>query len=220
MKENIRLCIELCLLALFLSFPLWAKYITDNPLIFPPEDDPLDWLQFFATYLGAIASFGMIFYTARSLNNNKRQLAEMKRQWDEEHKPEIIAYMVAHENFLHLCIKNISAVPVKNIRISVTHISDREDFPFNKEIVGKINTAMFSIEPGGCRYINTYVFVNTNVTIEDYLGLRFTYNDEYEYCVDLPFQVATFVTSDLNEGQIRRDIHQIPIELNKIANKH
>ena len=219
MKEIFRIFLVVFLEVFFLSYPFWAKFITDNPLIFPPEDKPLDWLMFGATYYGVAASFLMIFYTSLSLKQNRKQLDEMKRQWKEDHKPEIIAYLVGHEGFLHLCVKNISAVPVKNICIEVTHVSDKENFPLHPSIIEKINAATFSIEPSGCRYINTYVHIQTITTKEDYLGLKFTFNENNEYCVNLPFQVASFVTSDLDDRQFQNDIHQISRELQKLANK-
>lgn len=79
MKEIFRIFLVVFLEVFFLSFPFWAKFITDNPLIFPPEDKPLDWLMFGATYYGVAASFLMIFYTSLSLKQNRKQLDEMKR---------------------------------------------------------------------------------------------------------------------------------------------
>ena len=49
--------------------------------------------------------------------------------------------------------------------------------------------------------------------------LSFTFNENNEYCVNLPFQVASFVTSDLDDRQFQNDIHQISRELQKLANK-
>ena len=121
MKEIFRIFLVVFLEVFFLSFPFWAKFITDNPLIFPPEDEPLDWLMFGATYYGVAASFLMIFYTSLSLKQNRKQLDEMKRQWKEDHKPEIIAYLVGHEGFLHLCVKNISAARERRSDIAVEY---------------------------------------------------------------------------------------------------
>lgn len=219
MKKKFRFFLEFLIIIFWVSFPLWARYILNNPLIFPQDGNQIAWLQFCATYYGAIASFVMIYYTARTLKNNKEQLNEMKRQWQEEHRPEIIAYLVAHENFLHLCVKNISIITVKNIRISINHISDKKDFLFPKQAIENINNAIFSIEPSGCRYINTYVYANYNTTEDDYLGLRFTFDDNNEYNVNLPFKVASYVTDDLNEKKFSSDIHQISVELQKIERK-
>ena len=56
-------------------------------------------------------------------------------------------------------------------------MSDKENFPLHPSIIEKINAATFSIEPSGCRYINTYVHIQTITTKEDYLGLKFTFNE-------------------------------------------
>lgn len=46
-----------------------------------------DWLGFWVTYISAIASFAMVFITWRTLQQNKEQLEEIKRQWNEQNKP-------------------------------------------------------------------------------------------------------------------------------------
>lgn len=66
---------------------------------------PSAWATFWATYLAAIASFAMVFITWLTLKKNKEQndailqqnkdqLDEMKRQWEEEHRPKIEAYLI------------------------------------------------------------------------------------------------------------------------------
>lgn len=208
---------------LFLSFPMWAKFITKNPLIFPPEDNPLDWLIFFAQYLGAIASFVMIIVTATSLKLNRDELNEIKRQWAEEHKPELIAHMVTHENNFYICLKNISNVPVKNIQMQVTHIPPQEKNPFLNAFLESVTDSAFSIEPRGVRYINTYVPSAINVLKKEYIGLKFTFdngdNNDNAYCVDIPFHDANFLEESLEERSYRKDIHNISTEIQKLQRK-
>ena len=55
---------------------------------------PSAWATFWATYLSAIASFVMVFATWWTLKQNKDQLKEMKRQWEEDHRPKIEAYLI------------------------------------------------------------------------------------------------------------------------------
>lgn len=66
---------------------------------------PSAWATFWATYLAAIASFAMVFITWLTLKKNKEQndailqqnndqLNEMKRQWEEDHRPKIEAYLI------------------------------------------------------------------------------------------------------------------------------
>jgi hypothetical protein len=198
---------------------MWAKFITKNPTIFPPEDNPLDWLMFFAQYLCAIASFAMIVVTAASLKLNRDELNEMKRQWEEEHRPELIAHMVTHENNFYICIKNISNVPVKNIQMQVTHVPPQEKNPFSHAFLESVTDSTFSIEPKGVRYINTFVPSVINVLNEEYIGLKFTYDHDNEYGVDIPFQEANFLAENLEERSYRKDIHNISTEIQKLQRK-
>lgn len=67
--------------------------------------DGTHWLSFWASYLAAIASFAMVFITWLTLKKSKEQndailkqnedqLKEMKRQWEEDHRPKIEAYLI------------------------------------------------------------------------------------------------------------------------------
>ncbi len=217
--KKYRVYINLILLALFLSFPMWAKFLTKNPLIFPPEDNPVEWLQFFATYVGAIGSIGMIYITARSIWLNKAELDEMKRQWDEEHKPELIAYLTTHESYFYLCIKNTSRVPIQDIRVNITHVPTKGIIPSKEYFHDKIDNATFAIEAGGCRYINTYAMETCTPVQEDYLGLQFTYADNKIYKIDLPFKEGSIIKDSLNNKRMSTDIHNISTTLQQIQNK-
>ena len=62
---------------------------------------PSAWTTFWATYLAAIGSFTMVFMTWLTikqnnaiLKQNEIQLQEMKRQWEEDHRPKIEAYLI------------------------------------------------------------------------------------------------------------------------------
>ena len=72
-----------------------------------------DWLMFWPSYLSAIASAVMIGYTATTLKNNKEQLDELKRQWDEEHTPKVSVSFNFIKPYAYLRFDNISNVEVK-----------------------------------------------------------------------------------------------------------
>lgn len=217
--KKYRIYVNLFFLALFLSFPMWAKFLTKNPLIFPPEDNPVEWLQFFATYVGAIGSIGMIYITARSIWLNKAELDEMKRQWKEEHKPEIIAYLTIHESYFYLCIKNTSRVPIHDIRVNLTHVPTKGIIPSKDYFLDKIDNSTFAIEAGGSRYINIYAMETSTPVQEDYLGLQLTYAGDKVYKVDLPFKEGSIIKDSLSSKQMRTDIHNISATLQQLQNK-
>lgn len=90
---------------------------------------PSAWATFWATYLAAIASFAMVFITWLTLKKNKEQndailqqnkdqLNEMKRQWEEDHRPKIEAYLIKGSTIAdkrEIEFVNIGASPAEDI---------------------------------------------------------------------------------------------------------
>lgn len=219
MKQSYRIYIEIFLLAYFLTLPWWVRFIVDNELIIPQDGHQMEWLMFYAAYYGTVAAVAMIYVTKRTLMNNKAQLDEMKRQWNEEHKPEIIAYMTVHESYFYICVKNTSCVPIHNIKVSITHVPTTGILPSKDYFLDKIDNASFAIEAGGCRYINTFALETCIPAQEDFLGLQFTYADNKVYKVDLPFKEGSIIKDCLSSKQVRTDIHNISTELQKLQHK-
>lgn len=51
--------------------------------------EPMEWISIWITYIGAIASFAMIFITALTLSENRKQFAEQKKQYELEKLDEV-----------------------------------------------------------------------------------------------------------------------------------
>jgi hypothetical protein len=214
-----RLYIEIVSFLFFATFPWWARFIVYNDLIIPQDNHQMEWLMFYTAYYGTLASVAMIYVTKRTLINNQKQLDEIKRQWKEEHKPEIIAYMTTHEIYFYICIKNTSRVPIHDIRVSVTHVPTKGIIPSKEYFLDKIDGASFAIEAGGIRYINTYAMTTSTPVQEDYLGLQFTYADDIIYKVDLPFKEGSIIKDRLNYKQVFSDIHNISTAIQQLDRK-
>lgn len=72
-----------------------------------------------ATILGTIATTAMVILTYRTLKANKEQLEELKKQWDEEHKANIV-YSILFDNInLFLKVENIGKQTAKNLQIEI-----------------------------------------------------------------------------------------------------
>lgn len=71
----------------FIIVPIILNVILLIPAFTPIVGDNTVWLSFFGSLIGALASFVMIFFTAKTLEQNKQQLEELRRQWNEEHLP-------------------------------------------------------------------------------------------------------------------------------------
>lgn len=85
----------------------------------------IDWTAVSAIVatFGVIATTFMVIFTWITLKANNRQLKEMKRQWDEEHKPKIVYNFLTKgiwdDLFLYLKIENIGLTKATNITIDI-----------------------------------------------------------------------------------------------------
>lgn len=141
-----------------LCFPFFLNWIVMQHTSCEVAGKPETWIAFWPSYLSAIASFGMIALTAiallfnnETLRNNKEQLDEMKRQWEEEHKPNVSVSFNQLGTVAYLRIVNTSIVEVKNLRIKGKFFAGEEESKyFNMGLLKKFN---IDIEPNGIRNI-------------------------------------------------------------------
>lgn len=74
-------------IATIVLIPILLNWLIQWQSFFEFVGEDTDWLGFWVTYISAIASFAMVFITWRTLQQNKEQLNELKRQWNEQNKP-------------------------------------------------------------------------------------------------------------------------------------
>ena len=113
--------------------------------------EPKDWLLFWPSYLSALASAVMIAYTAMTLKNNKGQLDELKRQWEEEHKPNVSVSFCQLGKVAYLRIVNTSIVEVRNLQIKGKFFVGEEESKFFN--MGILERFKIDIEPNGIRNV-------------------------------------------------------------------
>lgn len=112
------------------------------------------WLSFWGTYIGSIGTILMVFITYKTLKQNNEQLDELKRQWEDEHRPRINISIAIYRKALFIKIKNIGVGNATNIKLSFN-----KDFIMKlpkenyKELYTNVEKRPFSIEPGGAKYI-------------------------------------------------------------------
>lgn len=212
MKKQI--IIGVIILIVLILLPFAINLLIQMPAQFDVVGEPENWLMFWPTYISAAASFFMIYVTYLSLKQNRKQLDEMKRQWDDDHKRELVAYLVVHDKYYYLCIKNTSIVPIINIRASITHVPSGVHKPY-VEFLNNFDNSVFSIEAGGCRYINTYVLnscspvysANSNdYDADDYIGITLTYNEgkDKEVPFNLSFSLGKILKDELETSEKKR----------------
>lgn len=192
-----------------LLFPFLLNLLLLIKINFPIVGKPEDWLLFWATYLSAMASMGMIaltaislFYNNRALKQNKEQLMEMKRQWEEEHKPNISVSYNFINSVAYLRIVNTSIVEIKKLRMKGEFYdgvekSDYFDFsPFEKFEI--------DIEPHGIRNIVLHDNI-ARLTSNFYFIINFFYNEKEQkrvkvYCNEVYSVGDDIIWKKLIEG--------------------
>ena len=106
-----------------LLFPLLLNWLLLQKAFVPVVGDGITWLSFWPVYLSAIASFGMIFFTYRSLQQNKKQVEELQKQREEEERARLVFSIIVYQHAFMLKISNIGK---KNVFNAILHFN--EDF--------------------------------------------------------------------------------------------
>lgn len=208
---NKRVIILLCFI--LVAIPIALNFVIQQPALFSVIGEPKDWLMFWATYLGAAASFIMIVYTGVTLKHNKAQLDELKRQWEEEHKPEISVHFFGYDQYFYIRIQNISKVIVSNISITITQDPKKELILGYNAWKQKIEGVHFSIEPYGHRDIEVMSSFCRDFKYDDSIGLQFNFNNNYEYNINLSFDEATVVNPRLEQQALLKIIEKVATEI-------
>ena len=136
---------------------------------------PSAWATFWATYLAAIASFAMVFITWLTLKKNKEQndailqqnkdqLNEMKRQWENEHRPYLEVYQLKNNIYTNerrtIEFVNLGLSTATNIKFSIDKAAISQLSDSGKEIVKSFgNWDIFSLFP---RETRTFILHEQN----------------------------------------------------------
>lgn len=123
------------------------NFILIIPAFTPIVGDNRDWLLFFGSIIGAAASFAMVFFTAETLKQNEKQLNELKRQWEEEHKPYLSCQLVSKNDYFLLRIFNSGKVAANNVSIKLNNYLSKEDIFHFKELQEHLEKHTFIIPP-------------------------------------------------------------------------
>lgn len=217
MKRKVSILIGI---VITLAIPLAINYLVLLPAFFPIAGNSVNWLMFWPSYLGAASSFGMIALTSYTLKQNGKQLDELKRQWEEEHRPQITAHIFGYDQLFYIRIKNISRVPILNLKILFS-----SDFLNQKEILNyndwkqRITTSTFSIDPNGCLNIEIPASFFRDEHYHDTIGLHFEYNDKYSSDVTLFFDEACICNSRFEEQVLIESIKALSENVKNIKIK-
>lgn len=137
---------------------------------------PKEWLAFWPSYLSAFASAVMIAYTAMTLKNNKEQLDELKRQWEEEHKPNVSVSFNIMNSVGAFRIVNTSVVEVKELSIIAELYKNGQKI--EQAVFPELRVLKINIEPKGIRNVRIKDIIFDVTTTNDYFILQLNYNGE------------------------------------------
>lgn len=116
-KKNLNILIMI-MIGLLL-FPFLLNWILRQDAIFPIVGDSVTWLNFWPTYLSAVASLGMIILTYYTLKQNQEQMIRFEKQREEENRARISASIIAYEKAYYVKLKNIGKTDASKVRIKV-----------------------------------------------------------------------------------------------------
>lgn len=165
MKTNNIWIIGMVLLFLIL-FPFILNWLLLREQITPIVGDGAVWLSFWPVYLSAIASFGMIFFTYQSLQQNKKQIEELQKQREEEERARLVFSVIVYQHAFMLKISNIGKRNVYNATIQ-----------FNEDFLSELIQEKFQ---EGYRQLSKPFFVEAGTSRHLFIGFCQDVNDAWK----------------------------------------
>lgn len=106
-------------IVIFLLFlPAFINWCYTKPAWHEILENPQKWTVFWGTYLSAIASFAMVFITWKTLKQNREQLNEIKKQWNEQNQPSFkFNIVVIGSGQVCLNVSNVGIHSIYNAKI-------------------------------------------------------------------------------------------------------
>ncbi len=201
-------------IVIFLLFlPAFINWCYTKPAWHEILEIPKKWTVFWGTYLSAIASFAMVFITWKTLE-------QMKKQWEDEHRPLLDIYIVK-ENCLQkgyaIEILNIGNSPAINIGCTfddalLKGIKDEEAKDKLNQFIGNVQLSLLPNEARSYQ-LCTKDTINTNqyeyyicetkteeanynsfcahIKGKDYIHAKLNYKDNRNISYSLDINVST-----------------------------
>ncbi len=153
-----------------------------NPIV-PIVGDAETWLSFWPVYLSSIASFGMIFFTYRSLQQNKTQIEELRLQREEDERARLVFSVIVYQTSFMLKISNIGKRNVFNaiINFNEDFLSELIEKRFQKGF--RQLSKPFFVEVGDSKYLYIGHCPDVNTAWKDkhvVIKIKGSYNNTYD----------------------------------------
>ena len=156
-RKQLRSVLLMCtIIVACVLFPFVLNWsLLRNPIL-PIVGDAETWLSFWPVYLSSIASFGMIFFTYRSLQQNKTQIEELRLQREEDERARLVISVIVYQTSFMLKISNIGKRNVFNAIIN-----------FNEDFISELVEKRFQ---EGFRQLSKPFFVEAGTSRYLYIG--------------------------------------------------
>lgn len=166
-----------------LLFPFALNWLLLRKAIVPVVGDGATWLSFWPVYLSALASFGMIFFTYRSLQQNKTQIEELRLQREEDERARLVFSVVVYQTAFMLKISNMGKRNVFNaiINFNEDFLSELIEKRFQKGF--RQLSKPFFVEVGASKYLYIGHCPDVNKAWKDkhvVIKIKGSYNNTYD----------------------------------------
>lgn len=139
-----------------LLFPFILNWTLQKESIVPIVGDKTAWLSFWPVYLSAVASFGMIYLTYKSLQQNRKQLEELREQRKEDERARLVFSVIVYQQAFMLKISNIGK---NNVYEAVIH--------FNEDFLSELREEKFRV---AYRQLSSPFFVEAGTSRHLFIG--------------------------------------------------
>lgn len=156
MKKSLEKYWWILFIIVIILIPIVLNCVIKIPAQFEFVGKDTDWLDFWVSYISAIASFAMVFITWFTLKQNQEQITELKRQWNELNTPKVYCSFEKDKEFLLLVLSNPTSIVATNVHVSIKTSGITETKMFN-EYTALLKNTIFTISPLQKKYINLYI---------------------------------------------------------------
>ncbi len=139
--------------AFCILFPFILNWILLKEAVVPVVGDGTTWLAFWPVYLSSIASFGMIFFTYRSLQQNIKQNEELRMLRIEDERARLAFSIIVYQTSFMLKIRNVGKSDVYNAVINFNEDFLNELMNEKYEEAFRQLSSPFFIEAGTSRHL-------------------------------------------------------------------
>ena len=180
-----------CFIIALLVVPISLNFILLIPAFTPIVGDSQTWLSFIGSLIGALASFAMIFFTAKTLEQNNQQLNEMRRQWEEDHRPHLYGRIAAYKHMYFYQIYNAGSIDAYNVSLKINNEFSNQIPEEFKYIFKEMQDFPFFIQSGKSK---NFILGKCSDIDNDWKDKDFnievfgTYNNHFEYHNTIPIK--------------------------------